>query len=653
MEHERQLKAAAEGKARKAMEGRVQARLLRNKANKRARLSAEKQMRLEKKIKALKGGQWGAKAARTKLPTAVQQRLEDAEADTARAEERAEALEDVVAGLEEHIEVIRRAIGKGENGEPNGNLMPDKALMEAAVEAAQAAAEEAARHGCKKAKRKRGEKAAAPQQQALWEMLGKAGEACSQPIIELGLTLMSNQLTAPQAVSVMRAFLRTEYPEKEEDADYRIPDAARFREWRRYLEPISHYMAVSVINLAKRMHVMHDATTKNHVHVFQTSFRCEVEGEDGSITVVDVPLKFEICPSSYAAAEAGQMYEAMSCDVADKPRVSGVKIASSSSDGAARSTSVAFADLRAKELERVQAFIDEELAERPEELQAAVDAYLSLDEEQREQAEKMHVLGCSGHALNLVTEDSHKQSEKKAVMANMAEERAARIIQRAFALKVVVGNGSFVERLAKMTGLWLRGSRFVAACDGGGNTGLDSKDMTILPVDRHLDGKAELPDVPNVINCASKAFASAGKHWDYYLNENRKLVKYAKDKQLPLLRLPAVQGSRQCINVQLATSILANSSTYLSYMDAVRVEADPNRLLATVWDGLRDRFVVAALRARSFVDVTYTMPMTFFTHSSTVTRPMLRRSQHLLLLLGGLWGKMIHHIHSCWTSCAS
>ena len=50
---------------------------------------------------------------------------------------------------------------------------------------------------------------------------------------------------------------------------------------------------------------------------------------------------------------------------------------------------------------RDEAFIDEELAERPEEPQAAVDAYLSLDEEQREQAEKMHVLGCSGHARSI------------------------------------------------------------------------------------------------------------------------------------------------------------------------------------------------------------------------------------------------------------
>ena len=147
---------------------------------------------------------------------------------------------------------------------------------------------------------------------------------------------------------------------------------------------------------------------------------------------------------------------------------------------------------------------------------------------------------------------------------------------------------------------------------------------TLLPADRHLDGLSEVPDVSNVVQCTSKLCASSGKHWEYYLNEHRRVEKYAKDKGLPLRRLPAVQGSRQCINVQLATAILANKATYLKYLNEVRVESDPNKLVGVVWDGVRDRFVVAALRARSFVDVTYAKTMTFFTHSNTMNRLMLR-----------------------------
>jgi hypothetical protein len=74
--------------------------------------------------------------------------------------------------------------------------------------------------------------AAATERPQLWEMLGKKNEKYSQDIIELGLTLMSTGLTSHQAVSVMRAFLRTEYPDKVEETketpgDYRIPDPAR------------------------------------------------------------------------------------------------------------------------------------------------------------------------------------------------------------------------------------------------------------------------------------------------------------------------------------------------------------------------------------------------------------------------------------------
>ena len=76
--------------------------------------------------------------------------------------------------------------------------------------------------------------------------------------------------------------------------------------------------------------------------------------------------------------------------------------------------------------------------------------------------------------------------------------------------------------------------------------------------------------------------------------------------------------------MQLATAILANKATYLKYMSEIRAESDPNKLVGVVWDGLRNRYVVAALRARSFVDVTYAKTINFFTHSITMTRPVLR-----------------------------
>ena len=78
------------------------------------------------------------------------------------------------------------------------------------------------------------------------------------------------------------------------------------------------------------------------------------------------------------------------------------------------------------------------------------------------------------------------------------------------------------------------------------------------------------------------------------------------------------------MNVKLATAILANVEVYLLYDHEVRVDSDPNKLVLNQWDGLRNQFVIAALRSRSVIDVAFTTPMTFFTHSVTVTRPMIR-----------------------------
>ena len=60
-------------------------------------------------------------------------------------------------------------------------------------------------------------------------------------------------------------------------------------------------------------------------------------------------------------------------------------------------------------------------------------------------------------------------------------------------------------------------------------------------------------------------------------------------------------------------------------MHAARAEDSPlNQLMATAWDWLRDKQRVAALRARSFVDCTFTTAMIFWSHHRLVTRPLIR-----------------------------
>ena len=113
---------------------------------------------------------------------------------------------------------------------------------------------------------------------ALVDLLGQNNEAYSQGIVELAFRLMSAALSGEQAVSVVRAFVTVLHPTLVENHDYRIPSAKRFSKWRRYLEPIRHYLAVSTIKLAVRTHLYNDATTKKHDHSLMALYWCELPG---------------------------------------------------------------------------------------------------------------------------------------------------------------------------------------------------------------------------------------------------------------------------------------------------------------------------------------------------------------------------------------
>ena len=87
-----------------------------------------------------------------------------------------------------------------------------------------------------------------------------------------------------------------------------------------------------------------------------------------------------------------------------------------------------------------------------------------------------------------------------------------------------------------------------------------------------------------------------------------------------VVALSVSRGSRQSVNVELPTAILRNLlEAYLEYVHAVRAEdSQPaedsplNQLITTAWGGLRDKGLVAALRARSSADCAFTTPMIFW-----------------------------------------
>ena len=106
------------------------------------------------------------------------------------------------------------------------------------------------------------------------------------------MELMSHGISAQSARNCMRTFMSRVYPDSKEGHDFRIPGKTMLKKWRRMLEPICHYMALSAMNKASLVHLLFDASSKRHVGIFHVTTRLEFgDGLGGSI---DIPVKFKI-----------------------------------------------------------------------------------------------------------------------------------------------------------------------------------------------------------------------------------------------------------------------------------------------------------------------------------------------------------------------
>ena len=86
--------------------------------------------------------------------------------------------------------------------------------------------------------------------------------------------------------------------------------------------PICHYAAVSLVSRSGHYNLAHDASTKGKLaHIYQYAVTCVLKGSDRNEEVVTAPLKFEVCPSGTAVAEAQLTKGALHCDVAPQCEV--------------------------------------------------------------------------------------------------------------------------------------------------------------------------------------------------------------------------------------------------------------------------------------------------------------------------------------------
>ena len=278
-----------------------------------------------------------------------------------------------------------------------------------------------------------------------------------------------------------------------------------------------------------------------------------------------------ICPSGDAASEANLINEsALHSDVAEGAHASHANCVSSMTDNAARATSSAMKVLKGEELNEAKRLVEEHVAV-PANMQHAVDQWLKLTPEQQAHAYEVHGIGCTGHSVNLTTDDSHKKSESTVLPMNMVRYRAALVLQRC-ALRHYVNQ---VKRQSEEGYVLKEGEKKASGVTGqrglmfkgyvGGSPGFDSgyagpvspkngqtktHAMTILPAGKHLDGESDIVSVSDILWKVSKLFASEGEHHCYYLNEHRAFDLHAR-----------LNGSKPC---RLVSNKVSLSKT-LSY----------------------------------------------------------------------------------------
>ena len=351
------------------------------------------------------------------------------------------------------------------------------------------------------------------------DKLGKRGARYDVFIIEMGIQLMSSELSAAQAVYALTVFMRKSYPDLKSGVDYRIPGESTFKEWGESIYEITCTVNRSRLDDASIIFYMHDDSPRNGYNYHGMTCAAvfpQTDGDGVAHVQHHVPLGLEILANGAHQPQADKGVEVLGSNLP--------KMVSTMADNAAKD--VGDKMCTAKEI-AVAALMGEGH---------------NFTDAQLEVMSTTFVDTCITHGGDLVSKMHFKEicTVMAAVIINY---NAATIIQTA------TGKWLIRQRMkgTRMKAVWTLWAKLLC--------GKLSRETCFMPMklivtigDEGTPKKqwqlcGEVEDIWGLMCSMSNLISHQGKHADYYLNESKAFRLFWVQADLPepyLLHCPTL-----------------------------------------------------------------------------------------------------------------
>jgi hypothetical protein len=152
------------------------------------------------------------------------------------------------------------------------------------------------------------------------DLLGKKGEKYNMHIIEMGMQMMSSELSAAQAVFCLTVFMAKARPTLTPGVDYRIPGESVFKEWGEAMHGVVTELNRSRLDEALIIHYKHDDSPRNGLSYHGMHSECVFE-DDGDRFQEHVPLGLELLADGKHQHQADKGVETLGENMPKMPAV--------------------------------------------------------------------------------------------------------------------------------------------------------------------------------------------------------------------------------------------------------------------------------------------------------------------------------------------